>query len=263
MRIGFAQFAPERGAGSKNIDRAAELIGDQHADLWVLPEMAASGYLFKDKAELQDWAENVPDGPSITRLRKLSRDLKSAVIAGFPERDKADIFNSAVFLSKTGEIMGVYRKIQLFDREIEAFSPGDRLPQVWDLDGVKIGVMICFDWIFPEVMRTLALKGADIVAHPSNLVLPHCPESMRTRCIENRVFAVTANRAGDESSGDLRYHYIGKSQIINPSGERLLSASENESVAKCIDLDPTIARDKYATPNNHIFLDRRPEFYRL
>jgi predicted amidohydrolase len=262
MHIGFVQFAPERGAGPKNIDHAAELIGDQPADLCVLPEMATSGYLFKDKTELQEWAENVPDGPSLVRLRKLSRDLKSAVIAGFPERHGTDIFNSAVFLSNTGDIMGVYRKIQLFDREKTAFSPGDRPPQVWDLNGVKIGIMICFDWIFPEVARTLALKGADVIAHPSNLVLPHCPESMRTRCIENRVFAVTANRVGDESHGDLHYNYIGSSQIIDPSGQRLISASENESVAKWIDLDPAVARDKYVTPNNHLFLDRRPEFYR-
>jgi len=263
MRVGFVQFAPERGAGPNNIDQAAEVIDEQRADLWVLPELATSGYLFADRNQLLDWAENVPDGPSLTRLRKLAKDRKSAIIAGFPERHRTMIFNSAVFLSREGEVIGVYRKIQLFDREKEGFTPGDRPPQVWDLDGVKIGIMICFDWIFPEVSRSLALQGADIIAHPSNLVLPHCPESMRTRCIENRIFAVTANRIGDESYDGLHYHFIGNSQVIDPLGQRLISVSEDECAARVIDIDPALARDKYAAPKNHLFEDRRPKLYSL
>ena len=69
---------------------------------------------------------------------------------------------------------------------------------MFNLDGVKVGVMICFDWRFPETARSLALKGAEIIAHPSNLVLPHCPQAMITRCLENRIFAITADRVGEE-----------------------------------------------------------------
>jgi len=261
MRVGFVQFLPERGAGPRNVDQAAEVIGNQQADLWVLPELATSGYLFADRNQLLDWAESLPDGPSLQKLRKLAKGLRAAIIAGFPERHQTDVFNSAIFLSNAGEVIGVYRKIQLFDREKEGFTAGDRPPQVWDLGDIKIGIMICFDWVFPEVTRCLALQGAGLIAHPSNLVLPHCPESMRTRCIENRVFAVTANRIGDESHEAIHYHFIGRSQIIDPRGERLISASESERIARVFEIDPAQARDKYATPNNHLFEDRRPELY--
>jgi predicted amidohydrolase len=263
MRVGFVQFAPLRGAGPANIDRAAEVIGTERSDLWVLPELITSGYLFADQAELLESAEEIPHSPSLNRLKELSRNLGSAMIAGFPERHGQDIFNSAVIISRIGDILGVYRKIQLFDCEKILFSPGDRPPEVWEIEGARVGVMICFDWIFPEVTRSLALQGADIIAHPANLVLPHCPDAMQTRCIENRVFAVTANRVGEESVGEVHYRFIGRSQVVNPSGIRLIAASEEKSTAMAIDIDISTAQDKNITKNNHIFLDRRPELYRL
>ena len=263
MRIGFVQFSPERGTGPRNVELAASLIGKEHADLWVLPELATSGYLFSDRAELLSWAEEVPEGPSIRELRKLARRLNSALIVGFPERAGDDIFNSAVVINALGGMVGVYRKIQLFDREKIAFTPGDRPPQVWDIGEAKVGVMICFDWIFPEITRSLALQGADIIVHPANLVLPHAPEAMRTRCIENRVFAITCNRIGKESLNELEYHFIGQSQIIDPSGKRMIAASAEEPTAELFDIDLTLARNKNITPNNHLISDRRPELYRL
>jgi predicted amidohydrolase len=263
IKLGFVQFSPERGAGPRNIELAAILIGKQSAELWVLPELATSGYLFEDRAELLTWAEEVPEGPSIRKLRKLARSLNSALIAGFPEQDGDDIFNSAVVINALGGILGVYRKIQLFDREKSVFTPGDRPPQVWDISDAKVGVMICFDWIFPEITRSLALQGADIIAHPANLVLPHAPEAMRTRCIENHVFSVTSNRIGNESIGDLHYHFIGQSQIIDPSGKRLIAATADEATAKLFEIDLSMSRDKNITPNNHLIFDRRPELYNL
>jgi len=263
MIIGFVQFSPERGAGPRNVELAAGLIGKEYADLWVLPELATSGYLFSDRTELLSWAEEVPEGPSIRKLRKLARSLNSALIVGFPERHRDNIFNSAVVINALGGIVGVYRKIQLFDREKIAFTPGDRPPQVWDIGDAKVGVMICFDWIFPEITRSLALQGADIIAHPANLVLPHAPEAMRTRSIENRVFSITCNRIGDEYQHEYHCHFIGQSQIVDPSGKRLIAASADESTAKCFHIDLSLSRNKNITSNNHLFSDRRPELYHL
>ena len=82
------------------------------------------------------------------------------------------------------ERIDTYKKIHLFNRENLWFTPGDEAPKVYEIDGVKIGVMICFDWIFPETCRSLALQGMQVLAHPSNLVLPHCQSAMITRCIE-------------------------------------------------------------------------------
>ena len=89
--------------------------------------------------------------------------------------------------------------------------------------------MICFDWFFPETARSLALLGADIIAHPANLVLPYCQKAMITRCLENRVFAVTANRIGQEKRGEDDFQFTGASQIISYDG-KVLSSAPNDKI---------------------------------
>jgi predicted amidohydrolase len=121
--------------------------------------------------------------------------------------------------------------------------------------------MICFDWIFPEVARSLALKGADIICHPSNLILPHCQDAMVTRCIENRVFAITSNRTGTEKRPKEELTFTGRSQIVDPKGRVLTQANAEEEKLCIIEIDPLLAKDKKVTPNNHIFEDRRTDFY--
>ncbi|MFC1890366.1 nitrilase-related carbon-nitrogen hydrolase, partial [Thermodesulfobacteriota bacterium] len=117
-------------------------------------------------------------------------------------------------------------------------------------------------WIFPECARTLALLGADIICHPANLVLPYCQDAMVVRCLENRVFAITANRTGEESrksSEPLRF--TGHSQIVSPRGDRLLRASDDGETLETIDINPVEATDKRVTVRNDLFEDRRPELY--
>ena len=162
-----------------------------------------------------------------------------------------------------------YRKSHLFWYEKRFFSPGNTGFRVHDIGIARIGMMICFDWVFPEVCRVLALNGADIICHPSNLVLPHCPQAMITRCLENRVFAVTANRVGSESrTAGSPLKFIGKSQIVDPDGRVLCRASDNKVETMVIDINPKLARDKRITPKNDLFVDRRvdlfipPKFYK-
>jgi len=126
---------------------------------------------------------------------------------------------------------------------------------------VKIGMMICFDWIFPETCRILALKGADIIAHPANLVLPWAQQAMVTRCIENHVFAVTANRIGTEQRGDDNFIFTGQSRITGCRGEILASVGDNETCVKTVEIDPSVARDKSVNPYNDLLKDRRSQFY--
>jgi predicted amidohydrolase len=122
--------------------------------------------------------------------------------------------------------------------------------------------MVCFDWFFPESMRSLALMGAEIVAHPANLILPYCPQAMPVRCLENRVFAITANRTGQETRKEGKpLTFIGQSQITSHEGEIIIRASENEDVLSIVDIDPDLARNKTMTSLNNIFDDRRPEMY--
>jgi len=122
--------------------------------------------------------------------------------------------------------------------------------------------MICFDWFFPEAARCMALAGADILCHPANLVLPHAPNAMITRCLENRVFAVTADRVGSEERGNNeRLTYIGSSQIVTPQGEVLVRASSDREEVRVVTIDPKEARRKTVNRYNHLFMDRRVDLY--
>jgi predicted amidohydrolase len=156
----------------------------------------------------------------------------------------------------------VYRKLHLFDREPELFDPGDRPPAVQEWRGLRIGMMICFDWLFPETARLLALAGADLIAHPSNLILDHCQAAMRTRALENGVFAATVNRVGGESrpDGD-NLVFSGRSQLVDPLGETLCAADESSTSVQLAAIDPERARDKRITRGNDRLGDRRAEHY--
>ena len=184
------------------------------------------------------------------------------IVAGLPERAGAACYNSAVVVGPSG-FVGCYRKTHLFFEETLFFAPGDTGFQVWDIGSAKIGVMICFDWYYPEAARTLALKGAEIICHPSNLVLPDCPDSMPVRCRENRVFAVTSNRIGIEARGGKNpLTFIGNSEIVAPRGTILHRAPRDQKELHVVEIDPAEARNKALTPYNDLLRDRRESLYR-
>ena len=121
--------------------------------------------------------------------------------------------------------------------------------------------MICFDWIFPEVARSLALRGADILCHPSNLVLTYCQKTMLTRSLENSVYSITANRTGKETRPRGELLFTGQSQIVGPKGEIIASSNSDQEAVVLCDIDLFDARNKLITENNNLFADRRPAFY--
>lgn len=265
MKVGFLQTSPEFGQIEFNVERVVRRLEGLKADLIVLPELFSTGYQFKSKKEVASFAEEIPGGYAANRLIETAKKRGIFIVAGIAERDGRGFYNSSILVGPKG-LIGVYRKAHLFCNEKKFFTPGDTPFGIYTLGpskgNVKVGMMICFDWLFPEVARTLALKGADIICHPSNLVLPHCPQAMITRCLENRVFAITANRVGveDRIKGE-RLKFIGQSEIVQPDGKVLYRASGNKEETKVIEIDPKIARDKRVTSSNDIFNDRREEFY--
>ncbi len=262
MRVGYYQFAPAFGEVSRNLDTIVETLDQADADLIVLPELCASGYQFVSQQEVLALSEPVPDGPTTQRLIDLAKRRRMVIVAGLPERAGAACYNSAVVVGPSGFI-GCYRKTHLFFEETVFFAPGDTGFQVWDIGSAKIGVMICFDWYYPEAARTLALKGADILCHPSNLVLPDCPDSMPVRCRENRVFAVTSNRIGIEARGGKDpLTFIGNSEIVAPCGAILHRAPRDQQELHVVEIDPAEARNKALTPYNDLLRDRRESLYR-
>jgi predicted amidohydrolase len=261
MRAGFFQFEPVFGDREQNIDRVVRALANTDADLMVLPELFASGYQFVSHEEVAQLSEQVPHGPTTDALTGLSRRKGMYVVAGVAEKDGERYYNSAFMTGPDGYI-GVYRKTHLFFEEKLWFSPGDTGFRAFSTDIGRIGIMICFDWIFPESMRTLALMGAEVVAHPANLVLPHCPSAMPIRCLENRTYAITANRVGREKrkkGAGLRF--IGTSQIVGPDGAICARAPETGEALMIADIDPEQARDKSLNPFNDLFEDRRPAMY--
>ena len=261
MKAAFYQYNPLFGRKAENLEKVLSAVQDTDTDLLVLPEFFATGYQFISKEEVEELSEQVPGGYTTQFLSELSRRKGSHIVAGIAEKERDRFFNSAVLTGPDG-FLGVYRKTHLFFEEKLYFTPGDTGFRVWTTKAGRIGIMICFDWLFPESMRTLALLGADIIAHPSNLVLPYCPEAMRFRCLENKVFAVTANRIGEEKrkKGQI-LKFIGQSEIVSPEAKVIVRAPENKDALMVAEIDLQAARDKSLNPMNNIFDDRRPEMY--
>jgi len=262
MQVGFYQFSPRFGEVSHNLDKVVETLDRADADLIVLPEFFASGYQFQSQEEVSTLSESVPNGQTTQRLIDLAKRRRMVIVAGLPERTGAACYNSAVVVGPSGFI-GCYRKTHLFFEETLFFTPGDTGFQVWDIGSAKIGVMICFDWYYPEAARTLALKGAEIICHPSNLILPDCPDSMPVRCLENRVFAITCNRTGSEARGGKdQLTFIGNSEVVTPKGAILQRAPRDQEELSIVEINPADARNKALTRYNDLLRDRRESLYR-
>jgi len=263
LKIGYIQTYPKFGEVEANIEEALKLVRSVDADLVVLPELFNTGYAFLSREEVRQFAEEIPNGETCRILVEESGRLKKAIVAGLAERAGDAVYNTAILVSK-GRFIGSYRKLHLFYREKVLFNKGDSEPKVFTVDGVKVGMLICFDWLFPEVWRVLALNGADIIAHPSNLVLPnYCQRAMLTRSFENHIYTITANRVGEEKRGALHLKYTGRSQIVSPKMEVLASASEDQVECRAVQVNLELARNKKVTELNDIFKDRRPRFYKL
>jgi predicted amidohydrolase len=260
FRAALLQFDPEFGEVERNLDHVESMIEGIQTDLLVLPEFFASGYWFENEDQVRALAEPL-DGLTLTRVRGWSKKLGCAIAAGFPEDAGDARYNSALLAAPRGDLVH-YRKLHLFAEEKRWFAPGDRPLEVVTFRGARLGMMICFDWRFPETARTLAFLGADLIVHPSNLVLPWCPDAMITRALENNVFIATADRSGDDHHGSDQLHFIGQSQVVAPNGERLGQLPEAGGGILQVEIEPELARKKSVNRYNDLFGDLRPEFYR-
>jgi predicted amidohydrolase len=265
MLVAAAQIEPKLAEPERNLEACLARLEEAAAagaELLVLPECAIPGYMFESAEEALPFAEEVP-GPSTEVLERESRRLGMHVVCGLLERDGDTLRNAAVLVGPDG-LVGTYRKTHLPFLGVDRFVvPGDELT-VYDTPLGRIGVEICYDLRFPEVTRTLALKGADIVAHPTNFPMAAKVQTELitvARAAENRIYLLTANRVGKERSGE----FCGWSQIVDPYGTRLAEAGETEEALLVADVDVEKARDKdYIIPGEYelyLFGHRRPELY--
>jgi 5-aminopentanamidase len=263
MRLGIVQSSPVFGDVESNIQGCIDLMASGTADLWVLPELFATGYQFRDPEEARSFSERIPEGDTTQALIRYARASGCHIAAGLPETDGPCVYNAAVLVGPNG-LVATYRKVHLFYEETLNFSPGNRPYDVFDLGIAKVGIMVCFDHLFPEAARSLALQGAEIIVHPSNLVMPDMAQrTMRVRALENGVYAATANRVGTESRGDESLSYTGQSQSVAPNGRMLIQLSPDRPEIGVVEIDPSEARNKAVTQFNDKLGDRRPDLYCL
>ncbi len=256
-RVSILQFQPILADVDANISKISELFAkSEECDLFVLPELASTGYGFSDRNQALSCSEELADSRYVDFLEQYCERHSCYVVSGFNEREGDNLFNSAILVSPEG-LGGVYRKLHLFDAEKDIFEPGDLGMPVYETPIGTIGMLICYDWMFPEVWRKMTLAGAQIIAHPCCLVLPYCQQVVPAHAIVNRIFVATANRIGTEGS----LTFTGESVLVAPTGQILGRASGNSEEVLTLNLDLSQASDKMVTPRNHVLKDRRVELY--
>lgn len=258
MRIAILQTAGDPGGVAPNLERLAERAAEaarEGARLLVTPEMFLSGYNI-GAAEIAALAEGA-DGPSAARVAEIARELRIAVLYGYPERNGEAVYNAAQLMDADGQSLANYRKCHLYgDMDRRAFSPGQQLVRAV-LDGVPVGILICYDIEFAEAVRAHALAGAVLVLVPTALMEPFhfvARTLVPARAFENQIFVAYANRCGVE--GELRY--CGRSRVVGPDGSVVVTAGRSETLLIAdVNLDEfQLSRRAFS-----YLEDRRPELY--
>ena len=267
MKISILQTNPQFKKIDENLAHLSQQISQIQTDLLVLPELCTTGYSFLNREEALKSAQTAHEFNQF--LQPLCQKIGGVIIGGFAERYEDYVYNSALFSTPDGNYF-TYRKTHLFYKEKFCFAEGNSGFSVYKHPNIdcKIGMMICYDWRFPESARTLALQGADLIVCPSNLITNVWDIGMRARALENALFVAVANRVGTEhrilpdgSPQDLLF--TGKSALYAPNGTTLgVAHAENPDILH-FEIDPLLARQKHFNEFNDIFQDRRPEFYTL
>ena len=278
IRVAAAQTGPVLGSMAAGVEAACTMVQEaagKGVDIVCFPELFLAPF-FPNRL-IDDYEKHFLTLPSPVTdpLFAVAREKKVMIIFGYAERAHAYFYNSAAVFDRAGRHVGTYRKTHIpayFPSELRGgtgsyekfyFSPGASLP-VFELEGVRFGIQICNDRLYPEPSRKLALKGADIIFMPIayatygndefRLAIWDLP--LQARAFDNGVFVVAANRVGDENG---RRH-IGRSAIVNPLGGRIIRQAGMEApellVAE-IDLDD-VAEARRSLP---WWRDRRPDLY--
>ena len=264
-RVACQQIAPRIADLDANRERSVRAIRDAvdaGAGIVVLPELVTSGYVFHSEEEARsvaitpehplfaDWAREAARGPAV-------------VIGGFAEIGEDErLYNSAAVVDGSG-VRAVYRKTHLWDTEKDIFTPGADPPPVVETPAGRIGVLVCYDLEFPELTRALALRGADLLAVPTNWPIVDRPPGERPPEViiaqaaarTNRVFVACCDRTGTERGQE----WMAGTTLIDEMGW-VLAAVDGEGSAAA-DMDLPRARVKTLTERADTLLDRRPELY--
>jgi predicted amidohydrolase len=252
-RIACCRLAPRVGELAFNRELVLRALEGVEADIVVLPELVTSGYVFASREE----AASVAIAAADPLLREWG-SFGALVVGGFCEAgEDGNLYNSAAIVDASG-VLAVYRKTHLWDRERLIFTPGDVPPPLLETPFGRVGVLICYDIEFPEMPRSLALRGADLICAPVNWPVierppagEHPPEQLTAMsCARvNRIFMAICDREGTERGVE----WVGGTAVIDLNGWI--------AGAGAADVDLARARDKVYSGLSDAFADRRPELY--
>ncbi|WP_326959103.1 carbon-nitrogen hydrolase family protein [Amycolatopsis sp. NBC_01286] len=226
------------------------------ADLVVAAEMITTGYHIG--ARTHELAEPA-DGPTAARMSALARETGVALAYGYPESAGEHVYNSVQLIDNAGRRLANYRKTHLFGEiDKDWFAPGTEAVVQADLDGVRVGLLICYDVEFPEMVRAHALAGTELLVVPTALMSPYelvADTLVPARAYESQLFVAYANRCDTERE----LTYCGRSCVVAPTGEVLARAGAGPAL-----IHADVTRDALVASrleNTHL-ADRRPELYR-
>jgi predicted amidohydrolase len=266
MRIVCQQLAPKVGEDAANmasIEGAIDEAVALGAELIVLPELCTSGYVFESEAEVAAAALGL-DSSVFTQWQERLAGTGAVLIAGFPLKDVHGICNAAVMLDETG-VLAVYRKVHLWDEEKRWFVPGNDAPPVVETRHGRVGVLVCYDLEFPEMVRGLLLQGVEIVAVPTNWPLGIKPDHERPAEIHDAMSSARLSRVivacCDRSGSERGVAFTGGSAIIGADGWIKAERTGRDAGVLAADIDITTARNKVTSARNNTLDDRRPDVY--
>ncbi|MEU3017907.1 MULTISPECIES: carbon-nitrogen hydrolase family protein [unclassified Nocardiopsis] len=230
LRVALDQGTGRSGDPASSLRRLRErarAAADRGAALLVTPEMSLTGYNIGDR--LRELAEPA-DGPLFAEVSRIASDTGVAVVYGFPELDGGDVYNAVRLVDATGVSRALYRKTHLFGAlDRDHFRAGDDLVVQADLDGHRIGLLVCYDVEFPETVRAHARAGTTLLVVPTALMAPTTSVAtllVPARAMENQIHLAYANRC--DAEGDL--DYVGLSALVGPDGAELLRAGAAEAL---------------------------------
>ncbi len=269
VTIACCQIEPHVGEKDENVEKTlmfANEAVDQGAYIVLLPELANTGYMFNTRKEAFSLAEVVPGGETTQRWEELAKDRGVYLAAGIAEREGYSLYNTSVLIGPDGFI-GSYRKLHLWNREKLFFEPGDLGLPVFHTPIGRLGMIVCYDMWFPELIRIYALQGADLILNVTNWVAGSEAERdsrvTEAVCVAqahmSSLFVAAADRIGVERGQP----FLGRSMIVSPTGEALAgpaSFDEEEIVYAECDLSEARKR-KRKTRLNHVVHDRRTDVY--
>jgi predicted amidohydrolase len=270
--VACCQIGPR--IGELDANRAAGLAAAaaataRGAAIVVLPELSASGYVFRDMAEAMSLGEP-PDGPTAAGWAALARRHGITIVGGICELGAEGLLYNTALVVDAGGIRAAYRKVHLWDAEKLVFTPGGEPPPVIETAGTSLAVMICYDLEFPEWVRLPALAGARLLCVPANWPALPRPDGERPAEVvraqaaagTNRMFVAVCDRARPERGVD----WVGGSVILDPDGWPLAGPAPSghgvgQGITITADCDLSSAADKRISARNDVLSDRRPSLY--